>query len=186
MWDIHECDERRLAKERRPNDRRAYERRPAFDENKFLTNCLTVAFDEIFRWRKFPAIQYPPMYILEEQLRDMKIESGFKSFNYATCMMCILEGDEKAQVQLRPYLPGSDMAWARSLCLLSPVPEILSVRNWLRNLLVIKKGFNLSFSFTCSCTRLQRSGEGHQGFNGIGSFSRLFVLQSNSGGWKTF
>ena len=26
---------------------------PTFDENKFLTNCLTVAFDEIFCWRKF-------------------------------------------------------------------------------------------------------------------------------------
>ena len=110
----------------------------------------------------------------------MKIESGFRSLNYATCMMCILEGDEQAQEQLRPYLPGSDVAWARSLRLLSPVPEILSVSNWLRNLLVIQKGFNLSFSFTCSCTRLQRSGEGHQGLNGIGSFSRLFVLQSNS------
>ena len=33
-------------------DRRANERRPTFDENKFLTNCLFVAFDEIFRWRK--------------------------------------------------------------------------------------------------------------------------------------
>ena len=29
-----------------------------FDENKFPTNCLTVAFDEIFRWRKFFAVQY--------------------------------------------------------------------------------------------------------------------------------
>ena len=29
-----------------------------FDENKFLTNCLTVASDEIFRWRKFCAVQY--------------------------------------------------------------------------------------------------------------------------------
>ena len=29
-----------------------------FDENKFLTNCLTVAFDEIFRWQKFFAVQY--------------------------------------------------------------------------------------------------------------------------------
>ena len=29
-----------------------------FDENKFLTNCLTVAFDEIFRWRKFFPVQY--------------------------------------------------------------------------------------------------------------------------------
>ena len=33
-------------------------RRPTFDENKLLTNCRTVAFDEIFRWRKFLAIQY--------------------------------------------------------------------------------------------------------------------------------
>ena len=31
-----------------PNDRRQNER-PTFDENKFLTNCLMVAFDEIFR-----------------------------------------------------------------------------------------------------------------------------------------
>ena len=31
---------------------------PTFDENKFLTNCLTVAFDEIFRWRKFFAVHY--------------------------------------------------------------------------------------------------------------------------------
>ena len=40
------------------NERSANERRPTFDENKFLTNCLKVAFDEIFRWRKFPAVQY--------------------------------------------------------------------------------------------------------------------------------
>ena len=31
---------------------------PTFDENNFLTNCLTVAFDEIFRWRKFFPVQY--------------------------------------------------------------------------------------------------------------------------------
>ena len=54
---IHECEDKRYTKERRPNEQRANERRPAFDENKFLTNCLMVAFDEIFRWRKFPAIQ---------------------------------------------------------------------------------------------------------------------------------
>ena len=41
---------------RRPNDR-LNKRRPTFDENKILTNCQTVAFDEIFRWRKFLAIQ---------------------------------------------------------------------------------------------------------------------------------
>ena len=51
---------------------------------------------------------------------------------YAICVMCILEGDEQAEHQVRPHLPRSDVAWARSL--LSPVPEIF-VRNWLRNLL---------------------------------------------------
>ena len=74
------------------------------------------------------------MYTLEERLRDMKIDSGFKSLNYAICVMCILEGDEQAEQQVRPHLPRSDVAWARSLHLLSPVPEIF-VRNWLRNLL---------------------------------------------------
>ena len=33
-------------------------RQPTFDKNKFLTNRWTVAFDEIFRWRKCLAIQY--------------------------------------------------------------------------------------------------------------------------------
>ena len=77
---------------------------------------------------------YLPMYTLEERLHDMKIDSGFKSLNYAICVMCILEGDEQAEEQVRPHLPRSDVAWARSLHLLSPVPEIF-VRNWLRNLL---------------------------------------------------
>ena len=77
---------------------------------------------------------YLPMYTLEERLRDMKIDSGFKSLHYAICVMCILEGDEQAEEQVRPHLPRSDVAWARSLHLLSPVPEIF-VRNWLRNLL---------------------------------------------------
>ena len=31
------------------DDRRANERRATFDKDKFLTNCLTVALDEIFR-----------------------------------------------------------------------------------------------------------------------------------------
>ena len=44
---IYECEDKR----------QATERRPTFDENKFLTNCQTVAFDEIFRWRKFLSIQ---------------------------------------------------------------------------------------------------------------------------------
>ena len=71
---------------------------------------------------------YLPMYTLEERLRDMKIDSGFKYLNYAICVMCILEGDEQAEQQIRPHLPRSDVAWARSLHLLSPVPEIF-VRN---------------------------------------------------------
>ena len=92
--------------------------------NKALINFLD----------KVSLCTYLPMYTLEERLRDMKIDSGFKSLNYAICVMCILEDDEQAQEQLRPYLPRSDVAWARSLRLLSPVPEIF-VRNWLRNLL---------------------------------------------------
>ena len=40
------------------------ERRPAFDENKFLKNCLTVAFDKIFRRRKFLLCSIP--YVGEE------------------------------------------------------------------------------------------------------------------------
>ena len=74
------------------------------------------------------------MYTLEERLRDMKIDSGFTRLNYAICVMCILEDDEQTQEQLRPYLLRSEVAWARSLRLLSPVPEIFD-RNWLRNLL---------------------------------------------------
>ena len=37
------------------NDRTTKEQQAmtAFDENKFPTNRRTVAFDEIFRWRKF-------------------------------------------------------------------------------------------------------------------------------------
>ena len=65
------------------------------------------------------------MYTLEERLRDMKIDSGFKSLNYAICVMCILKDDEQAQEKLRPYLPRSDVAWVRSLRLLSPVLRYL-------------------------------------------------------------
>ena len=45
--------------DKQESDPRAGERRPTFDENNFLTKYLTIAFDEIFRWRKFPAIQSP-------------------------------------------------------------------------------------------------------------------------------
>ena len=77
---------------------------------------------------------YLPMYTLEERLRDMKIDSGFKSLNYAICVMCIPRR-RRTSSRATPSLPTrSDVAWARSLRLLSPVPEIF-VRNWLRNLL---------------------------------------------------
>ena len=53
---------------------------------------------------------YLPMYTLEERLRDMKIDSGFKSLNYAICVMCILEGDVQAEQQdpstLAPFRRG--------------------------------------------------------------------------------
>ena len=60
---IHECEDKCEGNKRRPNDRRTNERRPKFDINNFLTNCLTVAFDEIFRWRKFPDTVYCKRFI---------------------------------------------------------------------------------------------------------------------------
>ena len=54
---------------------------PTFDENKFLTNRRTVAFDEIFRWRNFFAIQYlstswprPETHLTDDSLHNRSIE----------------------------------------------------------------------------------------------------------------
>ena len=50
----------KISDEQQSDDRMTEEQQATtdVDENKFLTNCRTVAFDEIFRWRTFLAIQY--------------------------------------------------------------------------------------------------------------------------------
>ena len=77
---------------------------------------------------------YLPMYIVQSRLRAMKIDAGYKSLNYAIALSCILEGDEALQEEIRPYLPRSNNAWARSMRLMAPPPAIF-VQNWLKNLL---------------------------------------------------
>ena len=72
------------------------------DKNKFLTNCLTVAFDENFRRRKFPAIQYEihnarqnPISTTDQWERKRRQETGSgalaegASAHYA--MVCIIQ-----------------------------------------------------------------------------------------------
>ena len=67
VWttNILECEEKRKAKERLPNDRRANERRPTLDENKFLTNCPTVTFNEFFSLTKIPCYTVDQVLIFE-------------------------------------------------------------------------------------------------------------------------
>ena len=84
-----------------------------------------------------------PLNVIEDRVRAMKIESGFKSLNYALAVMCVLDGDAFAQDRIRPFLPRSNVAWARSLRLLSPVPGVF-MNNWLRNLLEPRLSKDLS------------------------------------------
>ena len=57
-----------------------------FDENKFPTNCLTgaVAFDEMFRRRNFPAIQYCPLHNTNGRLQIIFSVSRLSSHSYAS------------------------------------------------------------------------------------------------------
>ena len=75
-----------------------------------------------------------PMYTVQERLRAMKIDAGYKSLNYAIALSCILEGDHEAQEKIRPFLPKSNNAWARSMRLMSP-PPVIFLKNWLNNLM---------------------------------------------------
>ena len=75
-----------------------------------------------------------PMYTVQERLRAMKIDAGYKSLNYAIALSCILEGDHEAQEEIRPFLPKSNNAWARSMRLMSP-PPVIFLKNWLNNLM---------------------------------------------------
>ena len=75
-----------------------------------------------------------PLHIIQQRLRAMKIDSGYKNLNYAIALLCIHEGDEEAQEGLSPALPRSNVAWARSMRLLARVPTSF-VGGWLNNLL---------------------------------------------------
>ena len=75
-----------------------------------------------------------PMYTVQERLRAMKIDAGYKSLNYAIALSCVLEGDHAAQEEIRPFLPKSNNAWARSMRLMCPLPVIF-LKNWLNNLM---------------------------------------------------
>lgn len=75
-----------------------------------------------------------PLYVLQERLRYLKIDAGFKNLNYAIVLICLLEGDVLAQQALIPFLPKSHVAWARSMRLLNPLPDIF-YKNWLKVLL---------------------------------------------------
>ena len=74
-----------------------------------------------------------PLQPIQERLRFMKKESGYKSLNYAIALTCILEDDSESQEKLRPFLPKSNVSWARSRRLLKPLPHHF-LRVWIRRL----------------------------------------------------
>ena len=59
---------------------------PTFDENKFLTNSLTVAFDEIFRWRKFFAVQYLNFHFLCWKWKSIVSFLRYGLWNFRCCI----------------------------------------------------------------------------------------------------
>ena len=75
-----------------------------------------------------------PLFVIQERLQTMKITSGYQSLNYAIALICILGEDDEAQKKCSAFLPTSNVAWARSMKMLAPVPTQF-VRCWLRNLL---------------------------------------------------
>ena len=70
-----------------------------------------------------------PLHPIQEKLRYLKKESGYKVMNYAIALLCTL-GDHE---QLHPFLPQSNVAWARSSKYLHFPPH--AEKAWLRNLL---------------------------------------------------
>ena len=74
-----------------------------------------------------------PLHPIQERLRFMKKESGYKSLNYAIALTCILEDDSESQEKLRPFLPKSNVSWARSSRLLKPQPRHF-LRVWIHRL----------------------------------------------------
>ena len=56
-----------------------------------------------------------------------------KRCHYAIALTCLHEGDEKALAKLSPFLPKSNVVWARNMDLMNPMPMIFAW-SWLKNL----------------------------------------------------
>ena len=76
-----------------------------------------------------------PLHPIQEKLRFIKKECKYKSLNYAISLLCILEHDVDSQEKLYPFLPKSNVAWARSYTALKSVAPAHFSRSWLRHLL---------------------------------------------------
>ena len=83
-----------------------------------------------------------PLHEVQELLKAMKYRSGYRSLNYAIALTCILDEDRIRQ-KIAPFLPRSNAAWARSLAVLDPVPQVF-IRSWLKNLLNPTSSRNLT------------------------------------------
>ena len=83
------------------------------------------------------------LHPVQERLRFMKKECRYKSINYALALMCILEGDPESQEKLRPYLPKSHAAWARSSRIMKPLSNFF-ITSWLDHLMINAKQLSTS------------------------------------------
>ena len=83
-----------------------------------------------------------PLHPIQEKLRYMKIESGYKNLNYAIALSCILPQESLDKVA--PFLPQSHVSWARSSRLLPKPLSTQFIRTWLHRLM--KNGRRLTKS----------------------------------------
>lgn len=75
-----------------------------------------------------------PIHPLQERLRYWKKESRYRSLNYAIALTCVLYHDVHQREKLIPFLPESNVSWARSSQLMNPVPNEFVVA-WYRHLM---------------------------------------------------
>ena len=61
------------------------------------------------------------LYPLQENMRMLKMQTQYKTINYALAVACILRDNDEARVKLQPYLPKGDGAWIR--CMNCPPPN---------------------------------------------------------------
>ena len=83
-------------------------------------------------------------HAIQEKLEFMKKECGYNSLNYAIALTCILEGDQESLEKLRPFLPQSYVAWARSSRVLPKPLSTHFIATWLRHLTTHSKSLSKS------------------------------------------